>query len=86
MYKATSIEAFGPFCGQGGFGSTRGVGFGRSPKQAIRRANRSMVEDHNRQTMDGGHVGGGVPIFAETVLCNHRGQEIATLPCVSYFQ
>ena len=74
-YKAICREAFGPFCGQGGFGSTTGVGFGKSPKRAIALARLLMEEDHNRQAGPDGHVGGGVPIFEEVVL-HHRGREI----------
>jgi len=83
MYKANAIEAYGPFCGRGGFGSVSGTGFGRSPKQAIARALRNMAQDHNTQTQASGDytVGGGVPILAEIVLSDGRGREVAVLPC-----
>ena len=68
MFSATAIEAFGPFCGRGGFGSVTGTGWGKSPRQAISQAILRMREDENRKCDENGIVGGGVPIFDEIKL------------------
>ena len=65
MFRAQSFEAFGPFCGRGGYGTIIGVGWGKSPRQAISESIRRMREDENRKADENGIVAGGVPIIDE---------------------
>lgn len=74
MFRAVSIEAFGPFCGRGEYGQITGVGWGKSPAQAIRLAVRRMREDENSKADASGFVGGGVPIFDE-IRVTKNGQD-----------
>lgn len=55
MYKVVIADSFGPFCGMGGYGTVRGVGFSKSPLKARRMAERDLWRQ--------GDAGGGVPIL-----------------------
>lgn len=61
LFKATVINTFGPFCGMGGYGSVRGVGFSKSPKKAFQKA---------KKAVRGRDAGGGVPVL-QTRLLQH---------------
>ena len=54
FFKATVVNTFGPFCGMGGYGSVRGVGFSKSPKKAFEKASKAVR---------GLDAGGGVPVL-----------------------
>jgi Mg-chelatase subunit ChlD len=56
MFTCTVFEAFGPFCGMGGYGQNTATVMHRSPKRAVELAQRKV-----RRMPD---VGGGVPILS----------------------
>ena len=68
MFKAIVCEHYGPSCGQGGYGTQRGVAFSRSPKRALVLARQRMWDDQSQPDPVSGHVGGGVPILGTTML------------------
>lgn len=65
MYKAEIMTVYGPFCGEGGYGTETFTAFDRSPKKAFEKA-----RGCNRHRLDGSRTckltnngGGGVPVL-----------------------
>jgi hypothetical protein len=69
MFTCIITDHFGPFCGQGGYGSETKIGMSRSPKKAVAIANRDWPYRHVAiyKTFNAdprtGICGGGVPIM-----------------------
>jgi hypothetical protein len=69
MFKCIITEHYGPFCGQGGWGSDSKIGMDRSPKKAVEKAKAFFPRDGSQirrvinPTPAG--AGGGVPILHE---------------------
>ncbi len=67
MYRVKILEAFGPFCGMGGFGTMVGIGMSKSVKKAITLAKANFK----------GTEGGGVPIHYEFTI--HKDNKLILL-------
>jgi hypothetical protein len=76
MYKCIITEHFGPFCGQGGYGSITQIGMDRSPKRAVWKARHWSVADgkatRNYRNRTECGAGGGVPILREFTLMHNN--------------
>ena len=68
MFKCIITEHFGPFAGNGGYGSETKIGMSRSPKQAVAKAKSfrdCTLRLTNNENSETGIVGGGVPILLQ---------------------
>ena len=77
MFKCVITEHFGPFCGQGGYGSITQIGMDRSPAKAVAKAKAWNIKDGKaiRQYVNESPAGagGGVPIMiCSTLLKNGK--------------
>jgi hypothetical protein len=61
MFTVEMTESFGPFAGQGGYATVKGVGSSKSPLQAWKKARKDLGEKIGE-----GPIGGGVPILFVT--------------------
>ena len=78
MFKCEIVEFYGPDGGIGGYGSETRIGFSKSPKQAVMKAEGKITPSVYRATgLDPvtGHIGGGIPIF-RTIRLYHNGRLI----------
>lgn len=65
MYKVYIMEAFGPFCGRGGYATCIGMAMSKSPHVAYRLA-QSKVNQQDQ--------GGGVPILRTATMTTPYGK------------
>ena len=72
MFKCVITEHFGPFCGEGGYGSETKIGMDRqSAKKAVAKAKAFWSSDGSQicktsnKDPETGICGGGVPIMRE---------------------
>ena len=77
MFKCVITEHFGPFCGEGGYGSITQIGMDRSPAKAVAKAKAWDITDGKaiRQYVNESPAGagGGVPIMiCSTLLKNGK--------------
>lgn len=65
MFKAEVCTVYGPFCGQGGYGTETFIAFDKSPKRAFEKARGNFQHriDGSRQCKLTNNGGGGVPVL-----------------------
>jgi hypothetical protein len=78
MYKVEIATVYGPFCGEGGYGTETCIGFDRSVKRAFAKARGQDSHRYDRSQIVTGSRGGGVPVLG-MVRISHNGKIISEI-------